>query len=246
MMQVNFSVPSFSTIAEVYAENAEFSSIILPLSILSDPAAISTGDRIEVSIIITDIATTINVLGTVKWKRHKDIRMPMKTIPAGIGLLLDEKSVGILQSAENKTSDLSDIGEPMIAGNYIKIRKDLADKYNKKSGRISSEMEKRTQPRISITIPVEVFANNKIARLNTKNISLEGMCIETTEKMELNEELAIVFEDAETDRQFFIKAVVVRFEIDRQTGIQNGIGLKFFFENQVQQKDLMRFIIRRS
>jgi len=244
-MDISFSVPSFSFITETLADSLEFTKINLPLSIFTNPEEITAGSVIRVHISLADQDVVITLFGIVGWKRLRDIKMPGKIIPAGIGIFLDDECTALLKSIEQKTALLSDIEEPMIAGNYIKIRKDIAQKYRKtREFNINSFAEKREQPRLSITIAVEVFANNKVNKFITKNISLDGMFIETEENIDIGEELAIVFEDA--DKQYFIKALAVRKEFSQDKSKQNGVGVKFIFENPAQKRELMHFIIRKS
>lgn len=237
---------------EKYFLGADFKEVFIPLTSFESHNHISVGTRLELMVMVSSGSNIkIELSGHVSWKRTRDIKMPGKVVPAGIGIKLDDSSVAAVEAAFNdEKSFLSDMDDDsMIGGNYIKIRNDIADKYNKKSERKHEEKgaEKREQPRITINMPVEVFANNQVSNRKTRDISLYGMCIESDEKIKIGEEMVIIFEDDVARKQFMVKAVVVRHVFSREKKDKIlGVAVKFKFENMHQKRELMNFIITKS
>ena len=122
----------------------------------------------------------------------------------------------------------------------------IRDRYNIEKKK-SDYSEKRAQPRISVEIPVEIYINNQTKKFVTRDISLLGICLNSDERFPVGEELLVIFSDKELNKQFLIKAVVLRNIPDRDDpGLNYGVGIKFIFEDDKQKKELMRFILKRS
>jgi Tfp pilus assembly protein PilZ len=209
---------------------------------------VSVGDTVELSLRIRNVERTLDLAGEVRWKRLKEINLPGRRIKAGIGVEFDETSVELLKlHFKELFTELSDISDNMTGGNYIRVRADIAEKYNIDRKKVVDWSEKRASPRITITIPVEIFIQNMTKRYSTVDISLHGMCLSTDEKFPVGEEVLVVFEDKALHRQFLIKAVTLRNVPDKEDSAgEYAVGLKFIFEDDRQKKELMKFIIKRS
>lgn len=247
MTKISIAVKTLEDFRETFISNAKKDEISVPLKLVGAAAEISTGDSIEVSLSIKNVERTLDLAGVIKWKRMKDINIPGRHIPAGIGIEFDEVSMELLKLHFNQLKEeLSNIDDDMAGGNYIKIRPDLAEKY-KIDIRKSDYSEKRAQPRISITIPIEIFIRNMTKKYKTLDISLLGMCIATDETLPVGDEVLIIFSDAVFGKQFLIKAVILRNIPDKADRKKNvSVGLKFLFEDDKQKKELMKFIIKRA
>ncbi|HDT11856.1 MAG TPA: PilZ domain-containing protein [bacterium] len=232
---------------ETFISNVKNTEIMVPLRMVGDIYDISTGDNVEINVTIMNIERSLDLSGEVKWKRMKEINLPGKRISAGIGVEFDEASIELIKYHFSELfQELSDIGEGMTGGNYIRVRGDIAKKYNIEKKK-SDYSEKRAQPRISVEIPVEIYINNQTKKFVTRDISLLGICLNSDERFPVGEELLVIFSDKELNKQFLIKAVVLRNIPDRDDpGLNYGVGIKFIFEDDKQKKELMRFILKRS
>lgn len=247
MTKITIVVKTLENFRDTFISNAKSNEISVPLKMVGDAADISTGDGIGVSLSIKNVEKTIDLTGVVKWKRMKDINIPGKRMPAGVGIEFDEASMEILKLNFNElTQDLSEVDDDMAGGNYIRVRSDIAEKY-KIDIKKSSFSEKRAQPRISITIPVEVFINNVAKKYKTLDISLLGMCVATEEILPVGEEVLIIFSDSLFNKQYMIKAIILRNIPDKLNVKRNvSVGFKFLFEDEKQKKELMKFIIKKA
>ena len=247
MNRIVINVKNLENFRETFLNSAKDSEISVPLKMVGNAAEISTGESIEVVVSVTDASNTLELAGIIKWKRMKDINVPGRHIPAGIGIEFDEVSMELLKHHFKEVSDeLSNIDEDMAGGNYIKVRSDIAEKY-KIDFKKNDFSEKRAQPRISVTIPVEIFIRNITKKLKTLDISLLGMCVATDEVLPVGEEILIIFSDTEFGKQFLLKGVILRNIPDKADRNKNvSVGVKFLFEDERQKKELMKFIIKKA
>lgn len=73
------------------------------------------------------------------------------------------------------------------------------------------------------------------------------MCVTTTEKLPVGEEVLVVFEDKSIRKQFLVKAVILRNVPEKDDSASSyAVGFKFIFEDDRQKKELMKFIIKRA
>ena len=247
MNRIIINVKNLENFKETFINSVKDSEISVPLKMIGSAAEISTGENIEVVVSVADVQDTLELSGVVKWKRMKDISIPGRHIQAGIGIEFDEVSMELLKHHFKEISEeLSNIDEDMAGGNYIKVRSDIAEKY-KIDFKKNDFSEKRAQPRISVTIPVEIFIRNITKKFQTLDISLLGMCIATDEVLPVGEDVLIIFNDNESGKQFLLKGVILRNIPDRLDRKKNvSVGVKFLFEDERQKKELMKFIIKRS
>ncbi len=244
-MKIELTTNSFTELSDRFLQGVGFSEMVLTFQHIDDPDGITSGQEVELWVTISEIKKTINLSGKVRWKRSKDIKTPFRVMPAGVGIVLDEKSVEILKKTESMSNGLSDIDEPMLAGNYIKIRKDIAAKYrSKKREPEKVGSEKRAQPRMTMSLSVEIFLNNEVKRWKTRDLSLDGMLVVTSEEIPLQTEIIVVFNDDATGRQFFIRGEIVRTVRDGKGEL--AAGIRFLYDSQDQRRDLMKFMVRRS
>ena len=254
-------------IREKYFPIGPASDIFFDLALLPEYESIKVGGAIEITFVVTDepeekskkkkdpAPKEVVIRGNVSWKRPREIKLPGRVMPAGIGVKLDEKSYDLIEDRIIKEeSELSDLSMMMVGGNYIRVRHDIAQvlrnraesKEGTKKSRETKE-DKRVQPRIGISVPVEVFINDQVANFKTRDISLSGMSFETTEPLKEGEEIVIILEDRTVRKQFILKAKVIRHiphPDDSRRMI--GVGVVFIFDSDLQQKELMNFIVRHS
>jgi Tfp pilus assembly protein PilZ len=232
------------------------SDIFVDLSYLPEYETIKVGGAVEIRFFVSDEENAeVVIRGKVSWKRPREIKLPGRVMPAGIGLKLDEKSYDLIEERIIKEeSELSDLSMMMIGGNYIRVRHDIAQVLkkraaaeDKKPSKSKGGAEKRKQPRLGVSVPVEVFINDQVANFKTRDISLCGISIETAEPLSLGEEIVIILEDRTVRKQFILKAKVVR-HIPHPDDSRRlvGVGLVFMFDSDTQQKELMNFIVRHS
>ena len=239
---------SLDDFKEAFISGSNNTEITVPLRMIDDINDVSAGDLVEINIEIVNISRTLDISGEVKWKRVKDINLPGKKIPGGIGVQLDEVSINLIKHHFSEIfSELSDLNEDMVGGNYIRVRSDIAQKYNIERKKESDYSEKRAQPRLNVSIPVEIYVNKETKKFETRDISLLGLCLKTEEKLPVGDEVLVIFKDEELNKQFLLKAVVLRNIPDKNNpSVNYGAGLKFIFEDERQKKELMRFILKRS
>jgi len=133
------------------------------------------------------------------------------------------------------------------------VRHDIAEILRKKDAAAGNgkqqkkAAEKRGQPRLALSVPVEVFVNDQVANLKMRDISLGGMSLETDEPLKVDEDVVIILEDRAMRKQFILKARVVR-HIPHPDDSRRiiGVGVVFLFESDTQKKELMKFIVRHS
>ncbi|MGI6394919.1 MAG: PilZ domain-containing protein [bacterium] len=233
---------------ETFIKDNNVREILLPLKYVDDPDSIAVGESVEIIAQIQNVQHPLELTGEVKWKRLKDITLPGKKIRAGFGIEVDEVSVELLKlHIQEAFRELSSLDDEMVGGNYIKVRTDIVAKYNIESKKASDFSEKRAYPRITITIPVEIFIQNKTKKFNTTDISFSGMCIATSEKLPVGEEVLVVFEDKIIKKQFLVKAIILRNMPENvDDAPRYSVGLKFIFEDDRQKKELMKFIIKKA
>ncbi|HOW51317.1 MAG TPA: PilZ domain-containing protein [bacterium] len=243
-------------IREKYFPIGPASDIFFDLTLLPEYESIKVGGAIEIKFVVTDEGKELIIHGNVSWKRPREIKLPGRVMPAGIGVKLDEKSYDLIEDRILKEeSELSDLSMMMVGGNYIRVRHDIAQvlrnrtdtKDGAKKTKEKKGEEKRVQPRLGISVPVEVFINDQVANFKTRDISLSGMSFETTEPLKEGEEIVIILEDRTIRKQFILKAKVIRHiphPDDSRRMI--GVGVVFLFDSDTQQKDLMNFIVRHS
>ncbi len=248
MNKITIVVRTLEDFKETFIKNDEGKEITLPLKYIESPSEVSVGDTVEMTLQIRNVQRTLDLAGEVRWKRLKDINLPGRRISAGLGIEFDEVSIELLKlHFKELFKELSNIDENMIGGNYIKVRTDIAEKYNIESRKASDFSEKRANPRITIMIPIEIFIKNQTKKLNTVDISLNGMCVTTTEKFPVGEEVLVVFEDKSIRKQFLVKAVILRNVPEKDDSASSyAVGFKFIFEDDRQKKELMKFIIKRA
>lgn len=247
MTKIAINVKTLENFRETFISNTKNNEVSVPLKMVGSAAEISTGDAVELVLTVQDAQSTLDLSGIVKWKRMKDINVPGRHIPAGIGIEFDEVSMELLKHHFKEMSDeLSNIDEDMAGGNYIKVRSDIAEKY-KIDFKKNDFSEKRAQPRISVTIPVEIFIRNITKKFKTLDISLLGMCVATDEVLPIGEEILIIFSESEFGKQFLLKGVILRNIPDKVDKKKNvSVGIKFLFEDERQKKELMKFIIKKA
>ncbi len=254
-------------IREKYFPIGPASDIFFNLELLPEYETIKVGGPIEITFLATDEKDgreeekkemkAIVIRGNVSWKRPREIKLPGRVMPAGIGVKLDEKSYDLIEDHIIKEeSELSDLSMMMVGGNYIRVRHDIAQVLknrteaqggSKKGKDKKRGEEKRVQPRLGISVPVEVFINDQVANFKTRDISLSGMSFETTEPLKEGEEIVVILEDRTVRKQFILKAKVIRHiphPDDSRRMI--GVGVVFLFDSDTQQKELMNFIVRHS
>ncbi len=248
MRKITVKAKTLNDFKETFISNAENTEITVPLRMIDNINDISAGDPVEIHVVIENGQRSLDLVGEVKWKRMKNINLPGKRILGGIGVEFDEVSMELIKRHFAELfRELSELNEDMAGGNYIKVRTDIAQKYNIKQKKSSGYSEKRAQPRMSVAIQVELYVGGKTRKFETKDISLLGLCLKSEEKLPAGEEVLVIFSDQELKRQFIIKAVILRNIPDRENPeINFGAGLKFIFEDDRQKKDLMRYILKRS
>ncbi len=251
-------------IREQYFPIGPAHDIFVNLTLLPDYDAIKVGGPIELVFLVYDETKErkkeaegseekFSLRGVVSWKRPREIKLPGKVMPAGIGIKLDQKSYDLVEERIIKEqSELSDLSLLMVGGNYIRVRHDIAEILRKKESTAGSTKqkkaaEKRSQPRLALSVPVEVFINDQVSNLKMRDISLGGMSLETTEPLKIGEDIVIILEDRSVRKQFILKARVVR-HIPHPNDSRKivGVGVVFLFEGEAQQKELMKFIVRHS
>ncbi len=251
-------------IREQYFPIGPVHDIFLDLPLLPDYDSIKVGGSVEIVFLVCEDAECrskekdaqeerFSLHGTVSWKRPREIKLPGRVMPAGIGVKLDQKSYDLVEDRIIKEqSELSDLSLLMIGGNYIRVRHDIAEILRKKETpaggtKQKKPTEKRSQPRLALSIPVEVFVNDQVANLKMRDISLGGMSLETNEPLKVGEDIVIILEDKSVRKQFILKARVVRHILHPDDSRKIiGVGVVFLFEGDAQQKELMKFIVRHS
>jgi Tfp pilus assembly protein PilZ len=248
MGKIFVKAKSLDDFKETFINSTKTNEITVPLRMIEDINDVSAGDIVEINVEILNISRSLDLSGEVKWKRMKDINLPGKKIPGGIGVEFDEVSVALIKQHFSEIfSELSDLDEEMVGGNYIRVRSDIALKYNIEKKKENEYSEKRAQPRLTVSIPVEVYVNNETRKFETKDISLLGLCLDTAEKLPVGDEVLVIFKEEELNRQFLLKAVILRNIPDKKDpSVNSGVGLKFIFEDDRQKKELMRFILKRT
>lgn len=245
MKKIRINVESLEVFKDTFLRSGN--EVSVPIDYLDDLDDISTGEHVEIEVVIKKAHRNLELSGEVKWKRTKSINIPGKRIPAGVGIKFDDVSMEVLKLHFKELSkELSVVGGEMVGGNYIRVRSDIAEKYNmiKKKNDFS---EKRAQPRISLNIEIELFINGITKKFTTSDISLLGMKLISEEKLPVGEEVLVIFEDLAAHKQFMLKAVILRNIQGREDASKNAAaGLKFIFENETQKKELMKFIVRKS
>lgn len=246
MIRIQIKVANLEVFKDTFLKTGN--DVSIPISYLENLDDISTGSQVEVEVIVKKANRNLELAGEVKWKRTKSISIPGKKIPAGVGIKFDDVSMEVLRLHFKELSqELSVVGQEMVGGNYIRVRSDIAEKYNMIKQKNSDYSEKRAQPRIALNIEIELFINDVTKKFTTSDISLLGMKLLTEEKLPVGEEILVLFEDIAAHKQFMLKAVVLRNIPDRKDPGKNGAaGLKFIFENETQKKELMKFIVRKS
>ncbi len=251
-------------IREQYFPIGPAHDIFVNLAFLPDYDTIKIGGPIEIVFLVheetkepkketQEAEEKFSLRGTVSWKRPREIKLPGKVMPAGIGVKLDQKSYDLVEERIIKEqSELSDLSLLMVGGNYIRVRHDIAEILRKKEvaaggAKQKKAAEKRSQPRLALSVPVEVFINDQVSNLKMRDISLGGMSLETAEPLKIGEDIVIILEDRSVRKQFILKARVVR-HIPHPDDSRKiiGVGVVFLFEGEAQQKELMKFIVRHS
>jgi len=245
MIKIQIKVENLEVFKETFLKKG--SDVSIPIDYLENLDDISTGAHVEVEVVVKKSHRNLELAGEVKWKRTKSINIPGKKIPAGVGIKFDDVSMEVLKLHFKELSqELSVVGE-MVGGNYIRVRSDIAEKYNMIKQKHSDYSEKRAQPRISLNLEIELFINGVTQKFTTSDISLLGMRLISEEKLPVGEEVLVLFEDLSVRKQFMLKAVILRNIPNRKEPEKNGAaGLKFIFENETQKKELMKFIVRKS
>jgi len=248
MRKIFVRVKSLNDFKETFITNIKNCEITVPLRMIDNILDFSAGDTVEITLTIENIDRSLDLSGEVKWKRVRDINLPGKKIPGGIGVEFDDVSIELIKQHFSEVfSELSEINEDMAGGNYIRVRTDIAQKYNIDNKKDNDYSEKRAQPRLSIAITVEIYLKNQTMKFITKDISLLGLCLRTEEKLPVGEEVLVIFNEKELNKQFLVKAVILRNIPDRDNpSINFGAGVKFIFEDDRQKKELMRFILKMS
>jgi len=244
MIKINFNATTREAFSDKYLNYNNPGELVLPINLFSSPDEISAGEKIQISIEIESSKETIELSGTTSWKRPKPIKTPMRHIPAGVGIRLDDESEKIVVSSFIESNDFNDIDDAMVGGNYIKIKKDLLKDKKPITVETLKGEEKRDHPRSKLTIPIEVFANENVLNMKTKDLSFTGMLIETNEYIEINSEIVIVLLDETTKKQIILKALAVRAIQTMDTNFE--VGVKIVFESPQQQKDFVNFILKYS
>mgnify|MGYP000652969373 CR=1 FL=1 len=251
-------------IREQYFPIGPASDIFVNLNLLPDYESIKVGGPIKITFKVKeDIEEKkkkeekeeqFSLQGHVSWKRPRDIKLPGRVMPAGIGVKLDQQSYDLVEDRIIKEqSELSDISFLMVGGNYIRVRHDIAKILRQKEEASSAgekskkKPEKRSVPRLALSMPVEVFINDQVSSLKMRDISLTGMAIETNEPLAIGDDIVIILEDRSVHKQFILKARVVR-HIPHPDDSRRiiGVGVVFLFENAAQKRELMKFIVRHS
>lgn len=246
MIKIQIKVENLAVFKDTFLKSGN--DVAIPIGYLENLDGISTGSQVEVEVVVKRSDRNLGLAGEVKWKRTKSINIPGKKIPAGVGIKFDDVSMEILKLHFKELSqELSVIGGEMVGGNYIRVRSDIAEKYNMIKQKHSDYSEKRAQPRMPLNIEVELFINNVTKKFTTSDISLLGMKLLSEEKLPVGEEVLVIFEAIEVRGQFMLKAVILRNISDRKDpGKNEAAALKFIFENETQKKELMKFIVRKS
>ncbi len=222
-------------------------SLFLPLNAFSDKEELHAGE--DVSVHVTCAGKDCGVIrGTISWVRSRSIKLPGKVMPAGVGITLTDESRQRLNSltshGEDYFEDLEE--ETMIGGNYIKIRKDIMERYHKKKKHTdTTATEKRLLPRLRIEVTVDLFVDDNLYHSVSRDISLGGMSIACDEPFDFGSDVLVVFKDEVMKKEFVIKAHVVR-HITGKDGSIRGIAVRFEFENIHQRQTLMAFLARQS
>ena len=246
MKKIRIKVENLEVFKDTFLRSGN--EVSIPINYLDNLEDISTGAHIELEVIVEKSNRTLELAGEVKWKRTKSINIPGKRIPAGVGIKFDDVSMEVLKLHFKELSkELSAIGGEMVGGNYIRVRSDIAEKYNMIKQKHSDFSEKRAQPRISLNIEVELFINGITRKFTTSDISLLGMKLLSEEKLPVGEEVLVLFEDLSARKQFMLKAMILRNIPEKEDPARNyAAGIKFIFENENQKKELMKFIVRKS
>ncbi len=239
MIRLEMTISCKGEFTNTYINIDNKSEVILPMKLFSPMNIPATGESIEIIVNLGATGEKITLNGIVAWKRPNAIRMPMKILPAGMGIRIDENSEKMLH-----TDDLAEVGEDLIAGNYIKIRKDILKKSEAVTvvTQITGAKEKRANRRVNVTINLEVLADEKVFEMTSRNMSLEGMLLETYEPIPEKTILVIVFQDHTLSRQIFVKAEVIR--CSKEAPSKYAVGVKFLFESDALKEDFTNFIMK--
>lgn len=239
MIRLEMTISSKGEFTNTYVNTDNKSEVVLPIKLFSSTNIPATGESIEMIVNLGSTGEKITLNGIVAWKRSHAIRMPMKILPAGMGVKIDDRSERLLH-----TDDLAEVGEDLIAGNYIKIRKDILKKSEAVTvvTQITGTKEKRVNRRVNVTINLEVLADEKVFEMTSRNMSLEGMLLETYESIPESTILVIVFQDHTLSRQIFVKAEVIRCA--KEAPIKYAVGVKFLFESDSLKADFTNFIMK--
>jgi len=246
MIKIQIKVENLEVFKETFLKSGN--DVSIPIGYLENLDDISAGAHVGVEVVVKKSNSNLELAGEVKWKRTKSINIPGKKIPAGVGIKFDDVSMEVLKlHFKELTQELSVVGGEMVGGNYIRVRSDIAEKYNMIKQKYSDYSEKRAQPRISLNLEIELFINGVTKKFTTSDISLLGMKLISEENLPVGEEILVLFEDLTAHKQFMLKAVILRNIPNRKEPGKNGAtGLKFIFENETQKKELMKFIVRKS
>jgi len=246
MKKIQINVENLEVFKETFLRSGN--EVSVPIKYLDNLDEIATGEHVEIEVIVKKTHRNIELAGEVKWKRTKSINIPGKKIPAGVGIKFDDVSMEVLKlHFKELARELSAVGGEMVGGNYIRVRSDIAEKYNMIKKKHDDFSEKRAQPRISLNLQIELFINGVTKKFTTSDISLLGMKILSEEKLPVGEEVLVLFEDLSAKKQFMLKAVILRNIKGKGEPPKNAAaGIKFIFENETQKKELMKFIVRKS
>jgi len=243
MLQIEIKVESSSEFCDSFVNPHDLSELVFPLSVFENPSNVTAGQAVLFRIMITDIENeTIMLDGEVLWIRLKAIKTPFKTMKAGVGVALNSKSKIVLENKILESSQLEDVVAPMVAGNYIKINRSVL-KNPKTKVEFLQPNDKRNQPRTLMELPVDVFSNNELLSLRSKDVSVQGMLVETSHHFDVGSEILIIIQSPDT-KEIVLKANVKRI-LEQDEKIV-GVGVEFTFENKVQQKEFMNLIFKSS
>lgn len=247
---LSITVVSWQDFVKKFSDNEVHETLFLPAVAFKSMEKIQAGAPFEIRVRILEDSSEDFLKGEIAWVRTKPIKLPGKFIPAGVSIALNQESQTKLSSvviaSDSYLEEVEDLN--MVGGNYIKVRKDIAGKYHKKketTGQKVPTEEQRAMPRIQIRIAVDLFVQDNIHHLVSRDISLGGLSVETEELFDIAEEVLMIFEDSGVHKEFIIKGHIVR-HINSADTMKKGVGIKFDFENVAQRKKLMSFIVRES
>lgn len=250
MMTLSVTVVSWKDFVSKFCNDELYETLFFPMHAFKDANELQSGIPFSIRVITLKDKKERLLRGTISWVRNKPIKLPGKFIPAGVSIALDKESKDYISdsvvSADSFLQSVND--EEMVGGNYIRVRKDIAEKYHGKrdDSKKTHTREQRKMPRIQIKIAVNLLIKDDLHNLVSRDISLGGMSVETTELFDIGEEVLMIFEDKDMmENEFVIKGHIVR-HIRSEDNTARGVGLKFDFESIQQRKKLMSFIVRKS